>query len=269
MTHQPAARRDPRLMVDLTWEEFRDRAESSILLLPLGAVEQHGPQLPLDTDTAIPLAVCLAIADRVPAIVAPAFAYGYKSQPNTGGGVLFPGTTSFDGATFTACVRDIVRDLIRQGVTRIALVNGNYENTYFAIEGMDLALRDAGSPPGVKVLHINWWEQLTAADLDEAFSGQFPGWEAEHAGVVETSLMMYLDASRVEADRIPPSQRMSLPTYTVAPEPAGLVPATGVLASAENSSRSIGAFLSGRLVDAISDILLKEWTTPGAVSAND
>src|SRR5688572_10778483 len=136
--------RDQRLMANLTWEEFRDRAASSIVLLPLGAVEQHGPQLPLDTDTLIPTALCLAIADHLPAIVAPSFAYGYKSQPNTGGGISFPGTTSFDGATFSACVRDIVRDLIRQGVRSIALINGNYENTYFAIEGIDLGLRDSG-----------------------------------------------------------------------------------------------------------------------------
>lgn len=251
--------RDPRRLADLTWEEFRDRAASSIVLLPLGAVEQHGPQLPLDTDNVIPTGLCLALAQRLPVIMAPSFAYGYKSQPNTGGGVSFPGTTSLDGATLTACVRDIVRDLIRQGVRSIALVNGNYENTYFAIEGIDLALRDAGRPPGVKVLHINWWEQLTQADLDAVFQGAFPGWEAEHAGVVETSLMLHLDPDRVEIDRIPAPSRMPLPTYTILPEPAGLVPASGVLASAEGSSAAIGASLVGLLVTAIEGILAREF----------
>lgn len=252
--------RDPRRMIDLTWEEFRDRAESSVVLLPLGAVEQHGPQLPLDTDMVVPTALCLSAASRTSAIVAPGFAYGYKSQPNTGGGVRFPGTTNFDGATFTACVRDIVRDLIRQDVRSIALVNGNYENTYFAIEGIDLALRDAGHPPSVKVLHVNWWEQLPAAELDEVFQGTFPGWEAEHAGVVETSLMMHLDPDRVVADRIPVSHRMPLPTYTILPEPAGLVPSTGVLASAEGSSAEIGRLLVERLDRAIDGILAREFS---------
>ena len=255
--------RDPRLMADLTWEEFRDRAATSLVLLPLGAVEQHGPQLPLDTDTVIPTALCLALADRLPAIVAPSFAYGYKSQPNTGRGISFPGTTSFDGATFSACVRDIVRDLVRQGVRSIALVNGNYENTYFAIEGIDLGLRDSGSPAEVKVLHVNWWEQLTPAQLDDVFSGGFPGWEAEHAGVVETSLMMHLDPDRVEADRIPAPKRMPLPTYTILPEPAGIVPGSGVLASAEGSSAAIGASLTTHLVDSIEAILVKEFDGRG------
>jgi creatinine amidohydrolase len=247
--------RDPRLMADLTWEEFRDRAPSSIVLLPLGAIEQHGPQLPLDTDTVIPAALGLAVAERVPMILAPSFGYGYKSQPNTGGGLTFPGTTSFDGATFTACVRDIVRDLLRQGVYRIALLNGNFENTYFAIEGIDLALRDAGQQVPAKVLHINWWEQLTAADLEEVFDDQFAGWEAEHAGVVETSLMLHLDPERVEAGRIPPPNRMPLPRYTILPEPPGLVPASGVLASAVGSSAAIGASLTRRLVGRLEPIL--------------
>ena len=250
--------RDPRLMADLTWEEFRDRAATSLVLLPLGAVEQHGPQLPLDTDTVIPTALCLALADRLPTIVAPSFAYGYKSQPNTGGGISFPGTTSFDGATFSACVRDIVRDLVRQGIRSIALINGNYENTYFAIEGIDLALRDS-SPAKVKVLHVNWWEQLTPAQLDHVFSGGFPGWEAEHAGVVETSLMMHLDPHRVEASRIPAPKRMLLPTYTILPESAGMVPESGVLASAEGSSAAIGASLTTLLVNSIEAILVKEF----------
>jgi creatinine amidohydrolase len=251
--------RDPRLMSDLTWEEFRDRAESVIGLLPLGAVEQHGPHLPLDTDTVVPRAICLRVADRVPAIVVPPIAYGYKSQPTTGGGGTFPGTTNLDGATFTACVRDVVRELLRQGVSAIALVNGNYENTYFAIEGIDLALRDAGSPSGARVLMVNWWEQLTHADLDEIFMGDFPGWEAEHAGVVETSLMLHFDPGRVELKRLPPTSTQPLQTYTVLPEPPGRVPASGVLRGAQGASADIGSSMADRLVQAIASVLAAEF----------
>lgn len=251
--------RDVRRMADLTWEEFRDRAPGSVVLLPLGAVEQHGPHLPLDTDTVVPTALCLAVAERLPAIVAPSLAYGYKSQPNTGGGTRFPGTTSLDGATFTACVRDLVRDLVRQGVRSVTLVNGNYENTYFAIEGVDLGLRDAGYPADVKALHVNWWEQLTPADLDAVFHGAFPGWEAEHAGVVETSLMLHLDPGRLLVERIPLPARQPLPTYTILPEPEGLIPASGVLASAVGSSAEIGRLLVERLTDALERILNTEF----------
>lgn len=251
--------RDPRRMIDLTWEEFRDRASSSIVIVPLGAVEQHGPHLPLDTDMVVPEGLAMAVAERLSVIVAPGLAYGYKSQPNTGGGERFPGTTSFDGATFTACVRDIVRQLIAQGVRSVVLLNGNYENAYFAIEGIDLALRDVGRPAGVKALLINWWEQLGVGDLDPIFDGAFPGWQAEHASIVETSLMLHLDPSRVEVDRIPVPDRIPLPTYTTLPEPAGLVPASGVLSTALGSTAAKGAALTGRLVQAITGILEHEF----------
>ncbi|MEW5990829.1 MAG: creatininase [Chloroflexota bacterium] len=246
-------------MADQTWQEFRDRVRHSIILIPVGALEQHGPQLPLDTDTVVPQALCLELATRVPGIVAPAIAYGYKSQPSTGGGETFPGTTSLDGTTLTALVRDIVRSLVAKGARSIALVNGNYENTYFAIEGIDLALRDLGQSAGVKVLHINWWEQLTTADLDAVFGGQFPGWEAEHAGVVETSLMLHVAPDRVLLDRIPEPAQMHLPTYTIAPEPPGLVPASGVLASARGASANIGRSLVTKLASACETILRREF----------
>jgi creatinine amidohydrolase len=251
--------RDPRLMADLTWQEFRDRASSTIALLPLGAVEQHGPHLPLDTDTVVPNALCLRVAGFVPALVVPPLAYGYKSQPTTGGGGTFPGTTNFDGATFTACVRDIVRELLRQGVRAIALINGNYENSYFAIEGIDLAIRDAGTPADARVLMVNWWEQLTADDLDAIFHGAFPGWEAEHAGVVETSLMLHLDPQRVEMERLPPASDRPLPAYTVLPEPPGRVPASGVLRDAHGASAEIGASVADRLVARIVELLRAEF----------
>lgn len=242
--------RDLRRMADLTWMEFRDRLGSSLVVVPLGAIEQHGPHLPLDTDVLIPSALALDLADRLPVIVAPSFMYGYKSQPSTGGGITFPGTTSLDGATFTGCVRDIARDLGRQGARAVLFLNGNYENTYFAIEGADLAVRDLRDP-AYKVLVVNWWELITAADLDEIFAGAFPGWEAEHAGVVETSLAMWADPSRVLPDRIGPTVSVPLPTYTVLPEPAGRVPASGVLRGAEGASPEIGAAMAARVLAAL------------------
>jgi len=243
---------------DLTWPEFRDRMSAGPALVPLGAVEQHGYHLPLDTDNVVPTRFALAVAERVDGTVMPSFQYGYKSQPTSGGGGLFAGTTSFDGQTFTSCVRDLVTDLARQGQSQFLFLNGNYENTYFAIEGIDLAVR--ALPPGtVKVLLVNWWEQIPLETLQDIFAGQFPGWEAEHAGVVETSLMMFLDPARVLADRIEPDVAWPLATYTVLPEPPGLVPPSGVLRGATGASPDIGARIYAYLVDHIEAVARREF----------
>jgi creatinine amidohydrolase len=250
--------RDLRRMADLTWTEFRDLVGKVVLVVPLGAVEQHGYHLPLDTDNVVPTALGLALAERVPAVVAPSFTYGYKSQPTSGGGGLFPGTTSFDGATFTACVRDLIRDVARWDQSAFLFLNGNYENTYFAIEGIDLAVRDLPKE-SVKALLVNWWEQIPIAKLQEIFAGSFPGWEAEHAGIVETSLMMYADPERVIPGAMEPTIEWSLPTYTVAPEPPGLVPASGVLRGARGATPEIGREIFEFLVERLEEIVRREF----------
>ena len=64
------------------------------------------------------------MAARIGALVAPAFAYGYKSQQKSGGGNHMPGTTSLDGQTVCHTVRDILKEFARHGVRKVVLVNG-------------------------------------------------------------------------------------------------------------------------------------------------
>jgi creatinine amidohydrolase len=87
------------LISEMTWTDYdaRVRGESPVVLLPVGSLEQHGPHTPLATDTIIPTAISVAVAERIGGLVAPPIAYGYKSQPRTGGGNHFSGTTSLDG----------------------------------------------------------------------------------------------------------------------------------------------------------------------------
>ncbi len=182
--------RDLRRMDHLTWPEFHERLNQAVFILPLGATEQHGYHMPLGVDVFLPLHLALRIADAFPAVVAPPLAYGYKSQPKSGGGGLFPGTTSLDGSTLTASVRDFVRELSRQGQQSIVILNGHMENSLFASEGVDLALREMPAHE-VKVVSINWWEHVADDLLDRLFPEGFPGWEAEHAGLTETAMMMH------------------------------------------------------------------------------
>ena len=86
----PAKASEPAQLVDRSWPEVR----RPVVLVPLGSTEQHGPHLPLDTDTTVAsvvaaeLAVRLA-ADGTDAVVAPAIAYGASGEHQ-----CFPGTVS-------------------------------------------------------------------------------------------------------------------------------------------------------------------------------
>jgi creatinine amidohydrolase len=251
--------RDLRRMDHLTWPEFQERLNQAVFVLPLGATEQHGYHMPLGVDVFLPLHLALRVADAFPAVIAPPLAYGYKSQPKSGGGGLFPGTTSLDGATLTASVRDFVRELSRQGQKSIVILNGHMENSLFASEGVDLALREL-SGQEIKVVSINWWEHVGDDLLDRLFPEGFPGWEAEHAGLTETSMMMHFLPDLVIIDRREANEdRKPVPQYAIAPEPPGLVPASGVLHQAHGASAKKGEALANYLVNEIAQILRTEF----------
>lgn len=82
--------RDLRRMDHLTWPEFDARKDTHALIVPLGAVEQHGYHMPLGVDGQLPFQLALAAAAQFPAIVAPPLWYGYKSQPRSGAAACSP-----------------------------------------------------------------------------------------------------------------------------------------------------------------------------------
>ncbi|MUL82254.1 MULTISPECIES: creatininase [unclassified Mycolicibacterium] len=241
----------------LSGPDIAQRAGHDIGLIPVGAIEQHGPHMGLDTDTFLAAKFSEALAERIGGVVLPGFNYGYRSQPTSGGGELFPGTVSLRGATLSAIVSDIVYGWARHGLSRIALINGHFENTLFLVEGVNLALERGAR---TKVVVLNWWEQISPLQLDEIFDGAFPGWEAEHAGVVETSLVWHLDPERVRPHLISPSTAsISAPPYTVLPEPPGMVDSSGVLRTAHGSSPELGRAMFEVAVTEMATALRKEF----------
>ena len=157
----------------MSWTEYRDRVASSdpVVLIPVGSVEQHGPHLPLATDSLIPAAICEASARTNGALVAPTLSYGYKSLPRCGGGQHFCGTTSLDAATLIAQIKDITRDLTRHGVCKLAFVVGHMENQWLVNEACDLALRKIRmlGLEQPRIMNAPYWEFLAQKTIDEVF----------------------------------------------------------------------------------------------------
>lgn len=251
------------LMAEMTWIEYQNRLKTEPLtvLLPVGALEQHGHHLPMGTDHLLPLAICKGIAERIPAIVAPAIAYGYKSQPRMGGGNHFPGTTSLDGGTLTLVVRDIIKELARHGVKRLAVMNGHCENLFFAIEGIDLALRELRYEGihDLKIVRFDYWDFTTPATLDTCFPEGFPGFALEHAAVLETSMGLHVFPELVRMENLVDDPAAVFPPYDVHPARQEWVPPSGVLSPAKGATVEKGRRLFNEYVDRISDALRKEF----------
>ncbi|HEY9643339.1 MAG TPA: creatininase [Coleofasciculaceae cyanobacterium] len=249
----------PLLMSSLSWVEYRERIPQSIVLIPCGALEQHGPHLPLGTDALLSTAVAQSVAERVNGIVAPTFSYGYKSQPKSGGGQHFPGTTSLDGNSLSQMMRDVVRELARQGAHQLVVIDGHYENQWFLTEGIDLALRDVGAAAGLRVMRLEYWDFFTEAVLGKVFPDGFPGYALEHAAVIETSLMLHYHPDLVRLDLIPDDKPADFPPYDMFPPHPEWVPASGVLSSAKAATLDKGILMAAQVADSIAAAIKQEF----------
>jgi creatinine amidohydrolase len=233
-------------MQELSWPVFEAKVKANTpFFLPVGATEQHGPHLPLGVDVYLPTAVCERVAEIVDGIVAPAIPYGYKSQPRSGGGQAFPGTTSLNAHTLSLVVRDVIHDLGLHGVRRFVIINGHFENAWPVVEGIDLALRELrhdGIADAV-VLRLEYWDFVKKETLDKLFPEGFPGIELEHASLLETSMMCLVRPDLVDMTKVPSDGPAKFPTYDRSPVKPGFVPASGVLAKAQGSSAEKGAWL--------------------------
>lgn len=244
-------------MTEMTWTEYRDAlAAGAAVIVPVGSIEQHGYHLPLKTDIAIATLLAERVAEATNAIVGPPIPFGYKSQALSGGGQIFPGTTSLDGNTLTLVARDVLRELFRHGARRVMFHSGHGENQFFLMEAADLAL---ASQSDAKVIVTGWWQHVPDALLDDLFSGNFPGWDLEHAATMETALMLALSPQSVRRDKIIDEVVERIPGYTVFPQPEGLVPKSGLLSRATPATKVMGERLVETIVNELSRVVLSEF----------
>jgi creatinine amidohydrolase len=129
---------------NLNSENVRSEAAGSILFLPVGTVEQHGPHLPLTVDIEIPVRIAAAVSKKIKGYVAPAIFYGARSLPQSGGSPDLPGTIRVRGSVVTEYLKDVIAGYVTMGFRSIVILNGHYENESFLFEALELC-REEGS----------------------------------------------------------------------------------------------------------------------------
>jgi len=254
----------PLLLETLTSPDVAKLIRDQVpLVLPVGAIEQHGPHLPLGTDGFIPYEVAKRVAAGRRLIVAPPMFFGAYSRPRTGGGRHFPGSVGLPGRVLESVVGTLLADWFRQGFRNLVVLNGHFENAWTLLEAIEQGTER--SSPDQKALLIHWWDQVSPDDIRRIFGESFPGWEAEHASITETSMMEYMrpDLVRTNLKADGGAQRMT--TYDIFPAPADILWPNGIGYSALPASPEIGEQLVSVLVRNIGRILDEEF--PGAAGA--
>ncbi len=147
--------------------------------MPIGATEQHGPHLPLTTDTLLAEAFVHRVAQKSCGLVLPALPFGYSWTWRD-----IPGTLTLRFETFTELIRDVAESVTRYGVKALCIVTGHEANR----SPLKYALREkiADQVP-LKLLHLFYPGMHDI--LEEAESRAWQG-ELLHAEEVETSLML-------------------------------------------------------------------------------
>ena len=152
--------------------------DARLAVLPIGSFEQHGPHLPLVTDTLIAVAVADGISRRYGGLQLPPVTFSCSHEHND-----FAGTISVSATTLAAIVTDITRSLERQGIRRLLIVNGHGGN-YVLGNLVQQAAFDGGVRIGMFPAREDWNEAREAAGMTSSSH------EDMHAGELEVSILL-------------------------------------------------------------------------------
>jgi creatinine amidohydrolase len=170
-----------------TWTELRDllaQAEPCALILPVGSTEAHGPHLPLSTDVIIAEEMALRAARRLAARGAMALVLPPVAYSVTDFSAGFAGSVSIAAETATALVHDVLRALIQQDFTRLAIANAHLEPAHIAT--LRAACAAIKTETGVEVAFPDVTRRRWALLLTAEFQSG-----ACHAGQYESSLVLH------------------------------------------------------------------------------
>lgn len=177
---------NPLILQEMTWPEVKQYlAHTDMVIIPLGSTEQHGPHLPLGTDCFEAFEMSKQISARTGVLVAPVIMIGYS--PYHSG---FPGTISIRSETLEQVLFESAEYLIKYGFRRIMFFNyhgGNNPTQAHLIE------------------RINQSTEAVAISIGEGspIQNHAPVDSFDyHAGVDETSIMLFLHPERVRKDKI-------------------------------------------------------------------
>lgn len=177
----------------MTWPEVRQAVkEERVAVVPTGAIEEHGPHLPLDTDVVIATGICHLAAEQIPdqVVVLPPVWYGYESHH-----MDFPGTIDITWDLYVNYLLAVTRSLAHHGFRRIMVANGHGSNRPL----IEVAARQLTvEQPRVLCAAISWWE---FSDVQRAFNEVRESEVTSHACELETSAYLYLQPEHVCMDK--------------------------------------------------------------------
>ena len=230
------------LFAELTSSEIaklQKQKKKPVVIVVMGATEAHGDHLPLWTDSIIPSKLAKSIAEKSGALVLPTIEYGfcYTLRP-------WAGTISLKSQTLAAVLRDITRELVRNGFNRILFMNGHGANSTIAGH----VHKELADELKFTACVVSWWE------IKEL------GVDTGHADENEASLVMAVSGWKKHTSKQEKTQRYF---GRVIPMPKDQFTKYGYAGKVGGESKEKGKKMEKIIVDKLvklvkADLLLKE-----------
>jgi creatinine amidohydrolase len=242
---------------NLTRPEYEELIGKRVVIVPIGATEQHGLHLPIGTDALCVTRISERVAELTGALVAPTLAYGYRSIPRSGAGEEFKGTTGLPLSVVVATLKELLRQFVEDGCDELVVMSGHYENTIPVHEALYEICREM---PNVKILTLIWANLMSEQTLADVYpdDAPYPGLDLEHGAFLETAIMLHMYPDLVK-DEPWVGEVAQFPPYDVYPTPEGLVPANGSLAPSRGATAEKGKVIIDECVAGVAAVMRKEF----------
>jgi creatinine amidohydrolase len=179
-------------LVEMSAPEVGAAARNAVAILPLAAIEQHGPHLAVSTDSAIVTTIAETVEAKLPKVVVlcPTLHFGSSHHH-----LNFGGTLSISAKLYTDVVVDLVESLLESGFRRIVLLNGHGGNITPVKQALSILSHRHDDTPQPNIALATYWEVG-----GQAFAGRTPMKTPalSHACEYETSMMLHLYPERVK-----------------------------------------------------------------------
>ncbi|UCD77036.1 MAG: creatininase family protein [Desulfobacterales bacterium] len=242
------------LYAHLSWPEIRDLKKDNIVVVqPFGAIEDHGPHLPVETDCLLINAISLAAVRKVEknVLLMPLIPYGYVEHH-----MDFPGPISIAGHHLVEYLAGALKSLARHGFRRLLVANGHGSNRPF----MDVAARMTMDETDAIIGCVTPYS-LARNEIKDICESKF----LSHAEELETSLVLYLDETLVDMSKRVKEIGFPISKFhwrsLIDPPPLSFVDRwsriseTGVVGDATVASKEKGERLFKVIVDRMAELI--------------